>query len=387
MIAMPANVSAKAEKVIIVGGGLAGLLVARELDRAGFAFELLEARDRLGGRILSVDANGNHSGDGFDLGPSWFWPEMQPALAALIGELGLADFRQHEQGDIVVQYRPDAPPERYPGGSFQQSASARVVGGTGAIIDAIAATLPAESIRRGLAVRSVALGDGSITVECRRAGDDLVTVSGSHLVIAMPPRLLAETILLDPPVDARAKEDWRRTSTWMAPHAKFFALYEKPFWREIGLSGAGRSVVGPLGEVHDATTASGNAALFGFVGVPARQRAEAGEEVVVAAAIRQLTAMFGLEAGKPIATLYKDWASDPFTATAADMEAPGHPDGCRSAGIDGLWAGRLFLAGSEASAREPGYLAGAVDAARRAVTELVRTVKAGARQISSSTTE
>lgn len=381
---MPARVSAKAEKAIIIGGGLAGLLAARELDRAGFAFELLEARDRLGGRILSVDANGNPSGDGFDLGPSWFWPEMQPELAALIDELGLADFRQYEQGDLVVQYRPDAAPQRYLGGGSLQSASARVVGGTGAIIDAIAAALPAGSVCMGLTARGIALSDGAVAVECQRSGGAPVTIRGSRLVIAMPPRLLSDTIVPYPPVDARTMEAWRRTPTWMAPHAKFFALYDKPFWRDAGLSGAGRSMVGPLGEIHDATTSSGKAALFGFVGVPARQRAEAGEEAVVAAAIRQLTAMFGQDAARPTATLYKDWANDPRTATAADMDAPGHPDGFRSAGVDGLWAGRLFLAGSEASAREPGYLAGAVDAARRAVAELVRSVEADFRQISLS---
>src|SRR5215469_6631591 len=40
--------------VIIVGGGIAGLAAARELSCAGLSSCLLEARDRLGGRIYSV---------------------------------------------------------------------------------------------------------------------------------------------------------------------------------------------------------------------------------------------------------------------------------------------------------------------------------------------
>ena len=75
--------------VLIVGGGLAGLTAARLLHRSGIDFRLLEARDRLGGRILSAGADGNPSADGFDLGPSWFWPAAQPAMAALVADLGL----------------------------------------------------------------------------------------------------------------------------------------------------------------------------------------------------------------------------------------------------------------------------------------------------------
>ena len=56
--------------VAIVGGGLSGLYAARLLLDAGIEFRLLEARNRFGGRILSVDGKGDPSPDGFDLGPS-----------------------------------------------------------------------------------------------------------------------------------------------------------------------------------------------------------------------------------------------------------------------------------------------------------------------------
>ena len=53
--------------VAIVGGGLAGLNAARQLQRQGVDFQLFEARDRFGGRILTVDAAGCPAEDGFDL--------------------------------------------------------------------------------------------------------------------------------------------------------------------------------------------------------------------------------------------------------------------------------------------------------------------------------
>jgi monoamine oxidase len=58
-------------------------------------FRIVEARDRLGRRILSVD--------GFDLGPSWFWPDLHPDMAAVVAELGLAAFPQHDEGDVLVE--------------------------------------------------------------------------------------------------------------------------------------------------------------------------------------------------------------------------------------------------------------------------------------------
>ena len=81
-------------QVAIIGGGLAGLHAAHLLHRAGISFQLFEARDRLGGRILTVDEAGRADEDGFDLGPSWFWPDMQPGLGDLVDELSLGTFAQ-----------------------------------------------------------------------------------------------------------------------------------------------------------------------------------------------------------------------------------------------------------------------------------------------------
>ena len=41
-------------RVVVLGGGLAGLTAAYELERAGFETQLIEARDRLGGRVHTV---------------------------------------------------------------------------------------------------------------------------------------------------------------------------------------------------------------------------------------------------------------------------------------------------------------------------------------------
>jgi monoamine oxidase len=161
----------------------------------------------------------------------------------------------------------------------------------------------------------------------------------------------------------------------MAPHAKFFALYESPFWREDGLTGTAQSMVGPMMEMHDATTASGRPALFGFIGMGPDQRAAAGEGALTRACLEQFARIFGPQARHPRATLYKDWAADPFTATPADRGFTGHPSPSDTAWVTGAWHERLAMAGSETSLTEPGFLAGAVEAAIRAVSETLERIR------------
>ena len=266
-------------------------------------------------------------------------------------------------------------PQRYRG-MPQAPESFRVVGGTGALVSAIAATLPAESIRLSSTLTDLALRNHA--VEARFVGSDGAedVVQASQIVLAVPPRLLAATVAFAPAPDAETLARWRGTPTWMAPHAKLFALYDRAFWRDAGLSGTAQSMVGPLVEIHDATTASGEAALFGFVGIAAPQRRAMGEAAIVAASVRQLTTLFGSEAATPRATLFKDWAADALTATDADWSGGAHPIADGRDWVAGPWRGRITLAGSETSVTDPGYLAGAVDAAERAVAALTTRLSA-----------
>ena len=364
-------------KVAIVGAGLAGLHAARLLRATHVDFVLLEARDRPGGRILTVDAAGRPAADGFDLGPSWYWPHTQPAIGELVAELGLDSFAQHGEGDVIVERMSREGPQRYHGG-VQEPLSFRLVGGTGALVDALLRDLPRERLRLGARVAAMALDEGdSVRLTIHRADGGTESLVADHVIAALPPRLIEAAVTFTPAQDPATARRWRETPTWMAPHAKFLAVYERPFWREAGLSGTAQSMVGPMPEMHDATTASGQAALFGFVGVGAEQRVALGEEALAHACVEQLARLFGPEACHPRATLLKDWAADPLTATPADSVAGGHPVPDPGPWVSGPWQDRLTLGGSEASPSEPGYLAGAVVAAARAADETIRKVTAG----------
>ncbi len=363
-------------QVAIVGAGLAGLRAARLLRAANVEFVLLDARDRLGGRILTADEAGRPADDGFDLGPSWYWPHVQPAIAGLVAELGLPAFAPHSDGDVLFERMSREGPQRYHGDA-QAPLSFRLAGGTSALVRALARDLSPDDVRLGARVTAIALVGEGAELTIRRADGSNETLAAAQVIAAVPPRLLEATVAFTPELEAATARRWRETPTWMAPHAKFFALYDRPFWREAGLSGTAQSMVGPMPEIHDSTTASGRAALFGFLGVGADQRAALGEDALTGACLDQLARLFGAQARHPRATLFKDWAADPLTATAADRVATRHPAPDPAPWVSGPWQARLALAGSETGPSEPGYLAGAVVAAARAVDETLRKVRAG----------
>lgn len=365
--------------VIIVGGGLAGLYAAFLLERQGIHdYLLIEARSSFGGRITHFTAptqqvadNPIETFDRFDLGPTWFWPELQCELDELIRDLGLERFAQYETGDTVIEQAPHQLPVRIRG-YVNSPSSMRLVGGMSSLIDALHRTLDARRLITGCTVRQLSAMENHVVLTGTDASGQTVSFSSKQILLAVPPRLSDSTIEFDPPLPQAMGDQWRRQPTWMAPHAKYIAVYPAPFWRSAGLSGEGRSSVGPLGEIHDASMPDGRAALFGFFALPARLRKSHSEVELLAACRTQLVRLFGPEAAMPLAESIKDWAIDPLTATASDESDTSHPHhGLMTGSISGPWQGRLTGIGSEWSRQFPGYLAGAVEAARWGVDSLL----------------
>ena len=158
----------------------------------------------------------------------------------------------------------------------------------------------------------------------------------------------------------------------MAPHAKYIAIYDSPFWREQGLSGEARSAIGPLTEIHDASAPRGDSALFGFIGVPADVRRDLSDDELRSHCRAQLTRLFGPLAAMPKGEVIKDWAREPTTATAADRHATAHYGTAPSAEVRlGIWRKRIVGIASEWSPVYAGYVAGAIEAATRGVQALL----------------
>ncbi|WP_344374348.1 NAD(P)/FAD-dependent oxidoreductase [Agromyces tropicus] len=82
--------------VVIVGAGAAGLTAATELVTAGREVVVLEARDRVGGRLWTGDVDGAM----LEIGGQWVSPD-QDALIETLDELGLETYDRYREGQNV----------------------------------------------------------------------------------------------------------------------------------------------------------------------------------------------------------------------------------------------------------------------------------------------
>ncbi|WP_141391899.1 FAD-dependent oxidoreductase [Cobetia marina] len=74
-----------------------------------------------------------------------------------------------------------------------------------------------------------------------------------QVLLAVPPRQALQHIQFTPALPSALTAQWQQNATWMALRAKNTAIYDRPFWREAGLSGTARSARGPMVEIHDAS--------------------------------------------------------------------------------------------------------------------------------------
>jgi monoamine oxidase len=364
--------------VVVVGAGLSGLVAACLLERAGLDVLLVEARERVGGRILGMAATqslaeptASAADHRFDLGPAWLWPTLNERLAHWLQELDLPLFAQFDQGAVLVE-SPTRELRRYAPGLAQEPASMRVVGGTARLTETLRARLRRTRVMTGTHVRALRAGpQGMVQLDLESAGK-LAAVAARSVVLALPPRLLAATLCWEPALPPELMRRWAGAPTWMAGQAKLLAVYPTAFWRANGLSGTALSQAGPLVEVHDASDATGrHAALFGFVGVGRTGRERMGAPALIDAGLAQLARLFGPDAATPEQVWMQDWAGEPETATPADSQSAGHPAPI-AAPLPAPWLARVHLAGTEFAPSLPGYLEGAVVSAERAVMELLR---------------
>jgi monoamine oxidase len=134
-------VTAAATDVVVVGAGLAGLTAARQLVDAGAEVVVLEARDRVGGRTLTVPAA---DGTPIDHGGQWIGP-TQDRIAALAERVGVTSYPTYERG-LNTEFR-NGRTHRYGGDLLEgeDPLSTVEMGQTIRELEAMAATVPLEA--------------------------------------------------------------------------------------------------------------------------------------------------------------------------------------------------------------------------------------------------
>ncbi len=401
-------------RVVVVGAGFAGLMAADLLARSGQEVVVLEARDRVGGRVWSqelipgdprtvIERGAEFVLDGYDV--------MRTVLAELGLELADTTMSYYEReprggdpataqeltncAELVAAAAAGAPP----GTSLADAASAwagspavlaaflsrvtvthgadaeilaaasvagiasdftrrpswRVAGGNQRLADGLAGRL-GPAVRLNCPARSVEHGQDGVRVV---TGDGVVT--GDAVIVAVPMAVLRR-LPFSPPLPADRLAAWRRAG--LGHNAKLHVPLSAPvpasavqsvpdrFWTWTATDGSG--LVQPVLHVFGGTQ-EGLAALDVAHGPATWARR--------AAALRSDLA---LDTSQALLTTWNDdpWAGESYTALTANV-APGDDE------VIAAPAGRVHFAGEHTAGDWAGLMEGALRSGARAAGEVL----------------
>ncbi len=204
-------------------------------------------------------------------------------------------------------------------------------------------------------------------------GVDVITDTGSarakRVIVAMSP-VDANNIAFGPALPTRRNQLMTRMP--MGSAIKVITIYDKPFWREAGLSGEMVCDEGPLRMTFDATPPdSEQGALVGFIlGAEAAHYSELPQSVRRGDVCRQLADYFGTPGGSPLEYIEKDWCADQWAnGCYVGLMPPGVMS--RLGDVIRTPVGRIHWAGTETATQWNGYIEGALQSGERAANEVI----------------
>ena len=340
--------------VTILGGGLSGLTTAYLLKQKGIKAQVLEARDRVGGRTYSVKSHNAV----VDLGAAWIWPHHRN-ISQLVEQLGIETYPQYETGYSLFETPQEVQAFQPQGSNFPR----RFTNGAQGVSLRLAQALDEGQVRLGARAIEVVKQDDHIEITL----SNNETIKTKKLILAIPPRVIASTLTFTPDLPEALKNAQAKTHTWMGNSAKAIITFEEPFWREKQLSGFCFSHVGPLGELHDnSPDDASNGVIFGFfAGLGSfTGNAEERKNQVIA----QLVRVYGAESENYIDYHDYAWWTDDLSSAANDrIPLRDHPMYGNPEFVKPYWEGSLYFSGAEIAVAQGGYLDGAVEAALRTV--------------------
>src|SRR5690606_18384377 len=123
----------------------------------------------------------------------------------------------------------------------------RLIGGMDALINALRRALDSTLIVTGQPVHRLRNLEPHVELDSEDAAGRAMTWHAEQVLRSLPPRLAEDSVTFEPGLPPALARQWRETAPCMAPHARYVAIYDAPFWREQGLSGEVRSARGPMG--------------------------------------------------------------------------------------------------------------------------------------------
>ncbi|MCH1884103.1 NAD(P)/FAD-dependent oxidoreductase [Agrococcus sp. ARC_14] len=185
----------------------------------------------------------------------------------------------------------------------------RVVGGMQQVSVRMAEAL-GDAVHLSAPVRRIERSDDGVTVVA-----DGVSVHGSRVIVAVPPNLITR-IDVQPPLPRRQHQLHQHLSLGFV--IKVHAVYDRPFWRDAGLSGTGFGPDELVHELYDNTNhEDARGTLVGFV---SDEHADAAfrltDEERRRRILESVAKYFGPEALEPVVYYESDWGSEEWTRGA-----------------------------------------------------------------------
>lgn len=249
----------------------------------------------------------------------------------------------------------------------------RISGGAARVAQWLAADL-GERVVLGAPVAAILRKGDGVEVESEQG-----TVRARRVVVAVPPRLAAE-IRFEPKLPHSREAALRDLP--MGSIIKVSAVYDRPFWRDRGLSGRSITTRGLVTATFDNSPAGEEVpgVLVGFVpGGRAHEFAARPEEERKQLVLETMARLFGAQAAVPDAYFEKDWTADPWSrggyfglpargAVTGALRSLSEPEGL------------VHWAGSETVLKDYGGMEGAVASGERAGAEVLAELRTGVSQ-------
>lgn len=338
-------------KIIILGAGLTGLTLAYLLSKRGESPILLEARNRIGGRILTVNAN---EGASIEMGATWIGKKHR-LINQLLEELGIGIEVQKMGSHAIYEAAPETtaglvplPPNDEP--------SYRIAGGSENLIHTLAKEVGDDAIQLQTAVKRLELQKDAVQIHTNSS-----ILESSIVISTLPPHLLVNSIAMEPELSANLIAVAQETHTWMGESIKVGIRYSAPFWEESPSKGTLFSNPGPITEMYDHSNyQKGVFALKGFLNSNYYSMTSEERQDKV---IQQLKTYYGSPAEDLKGYEELVWRDEPFTSAPYQQPVYPHQHNGNIVFRSSLYNGKLFLAGSETATAFPGYMEGAVQSA------------------------
>ncbi len=250
-----------------------------------------------------------------------------------------------------------------PGGA-QES---RFVGGSQRVPILVAKRLGRQVVLNA-PVHRIEQRHGRVTVHAKG-----IEVEAREVIVAVPPALAAR-IHFAPKLPAPHQKLLRNITPGKL--IKWEAVYDRPFWRDAGLSGQAVSVVGPANTTFDNTPPSGSPGiLFGFVGGDqARRFAKMSRSQRREAVLDNFVTYYGEEARSPKSSFEMNWTQEEWTR--------GCPVGHTELNVLRRYGPQLrkpfrhvHWAGTETAIYWTGYMDGAVRSGELAAKEVLKALR------------